>query len=392
MATYIEDADQDTKVQTEKNADEDYIRFNTYGYERMVITKGGQVGFGIDPGSSHEIKGVLCNLLGGTVTVNNSTAVAGSGTYFTSIFRVGDAIKINDQVFTVAAVTDDTNLTLDSAYSGYYSGSTCYYNTGLLRIRNGDNTIKFELDRSGRVHIDGSSPKNKLDVGGAAVIGSSYAGVNTAPSNGLLVEGNVGIGTSSPAERLHTYKTGNYTNKLLVEQGTNYGAEIRLKDTVKEWSISENVYVGESLCIRNISDSDTLMTLTATSKVGIGTTNPGRKLFVSGDAGGTTQWYNDSDIELKSNVKTIDNALNKIVKLRGVNFEWKDKENRPKGLQIGLVAQEVKDIIPEVVEKKGEYYSLATANLVALLIEAVKEQQEQIKGLKEEINLIVNKK
>ena len=246
------------------------------------------------------------------------------------------------------------------------------------------------------------SPREKITAVGYAYQSEKLGGhgydyfVDTATTQNIAgtktFSGNVGIGTSSPAERLHTYKTGNYTNKLLVEQGTDYGAEIKLKDTVKEWSISEDVYVGGALCIRNISDSDTLMTLTATSKVGIGTTNPGRKLFVSGDAGGTTQWYNDSDIELKSNVKTIDNALNKIVKLRGVNFEWKDKENRPKGLQIGLVAQEVKDIIPEVVEKKGEYYSLATANLVALLIEAVKEQQEQIKGLKEEINLIVNKK
>ena len=45
---------------------------------------------------------------------------------------------------------------------------------------------------------------------------------------------------------------------------------------------------------------------------------------------------------------------------------------------MGLIAQEVAEVVPEVVEKKGEYYSLATASLVPVLIEAVKEQQSQI--------------
>lgn len=48
----------------------------------------------------------------------------------------------------------------------------------------------------------GNTAKNKLDVEGAAVIGATYSGTNTAPNNGLLVEGNVGIGLTSPAAKL----------------------------------------------------------------------------------------------------------------------------------------------------------------------------------------------
>jgi len=55
---------------------------------------------------------------------------------------------------------------------------------------------------NGNVGI-GTSPVNKLDVEGAAVIGATYSGANSAPANGMLVEGNVGIGTTSPGEKLH---------------------------------------------------------------------------------------------------------------------------------------------------------------------------------------------
>jgi len=122
--------------------------------------------------------------------------------------------------------------------------------------------------------------------------------------------------------------------------------------------------------------------ITISGKVGIGTTSPTRKLWVNGDAGGTTAWYNDSDERLKKNIVQIDNGLDKVMHLRGVYFEWKDTTNHPKGRQVGLIAKEVEKVLPEVVAKKGEYYSLATSNLVPFLIEAIKEQQKQIEELK----------
>ena len=82
-----------------------------------------------------------------------------------------------------------------------------------------------------------------------------------------------------------------------------------------------------------------------------------------------------SDERLKSNIKTIENALNKVSQLRGVSFD-KDGENG-----IGVIAQEVQKVLPEVVQD-GEYLSVAYGNIVGLLIEAVKEQQNQIEDLK----------
>jgi hypothetical protein len=65
---------------------------------------------------------------------------------------------------------------------------------------------------SGNVGIGANSPVNKLDVEGGAAIGASFSGTNVAPSNGLLVQGSVGIGTASPAAQLHVHDPTNTSN------------------------------------------------------------------------------------------------------------------------------------------------------------------------------------
>ena len=85
-----------------------------------------------------------------------------------------------------------------------------------------------------------------------------------------------------------------------------------------------------------------------------------------------------SDARLKSNVLTLVNALDKVSKLRGVSFD-KDGEHG-----IGVIAQEVQKVIPEVV-MEGVYLSVAYGNLIGLLIEAIKElkiEVDDLKGLK----------
>ncbi len=83
-----------------------------------------------------------------------------------------------------------------------------------------------------------------------------------------------------------------------------------------------------------------------------------------------------SDMNLKSDIRTIDNALNKVCDLRGVFFT-KDGE-----AGTGVIAQEIENILPEVV-KDGEYKSVAYGNIVGVLIEAIKELREEVKSLKE---------
>jgi hypothetical protein len=113
------------------------------------------------------------------------------------------------------------------------------------------------------------------------------------------------------------------------------------------------------------------------------------------DLNGTTYCYYlqsatsvraDSDRRIKDNIETITDALNKVKKLRGTTFTRKDLQDKNKK-HIGLIAQEVLEVIPEVVGGSEETtYSVGYGELVAVLIEAIKEQQEQIEEMRNLIN------
>jgi hypothetical protein len=93
-----------------------------------------------------------------------------------------------------------------------------------------------------------------------------------------------------------------------------------------------------------------------------------------------------SDQRLKKNILGIDNALSKVVQMRGVTYDWKTEEfpekNFSKGLQYGLIAQELEAIVPELVSTDNEgWKSVEYSHIVPLLIEAIKEQQKTIDRL-----------
>ena len=98
-------------------------------------------------------------------------------------------------------------------------------------------------------------------------------------------------------------------------------------------------------------------------------------------AAGAATFNNDitafSDERLKSDIRTIDNALNLVGDMRGVYF------NRDGVAGTGVIAQEIQDILPEVVHDKQEYLSVAYGNMVGVLIEAIKELKKEVETLKE---------
>lgn len=91
--------------------------------------------------------------------------------------------------------TAGKNVFLTTDASGAYVGTYGYDDLCFQT----NHTNQMILSRDGSVGIGTTSPTNKLGVSGAAAIGSSYAGTYTAPSNGLLVQGNVGIGVTNAA-------------------------------------------------------------------------------------------------------------------------------------------------------------------------------------------------
>jgi len=94
----------------------------------------------------------------------------------------------------------------------------------------------------------------------------------------------------------------------------------------------------------------------------------------------------NSDARIKTNIKTLENALDKVKSLRGVSFERKDSGIK----NIGVIAQEVEAIVPELVRESDGLKSVAYGNIVALLIEAVKEQNKKIEELEKICQSISN--
>ncbi len=118
------------------------------------------------------------------------------------------------------------------------------------------------------------------------------------------------------------------------------------------------------------------------TNVGIGSTNPQYKLEVVGTSGiGADAFIYRSDRNLKFNIKKIDNALEKIKALEGVTFKWRVDGSS----SIGLIAQDVEKVFPELVTGKEGKRGVQYGNLVAPLIEAIKEQQQQIDNLQQRI-------
>jgi hypothetical protein len=103
--------------------------------------------------------------------------------------------------------------------------------------------------------------------------------------------------------------------------------------------------------------------------------NPSTGLLVAQD-------FNSlSDIRYKENVETIDGAVDKVKQLRGVEFDWK----KTPGSSVGVIAQEVQEVYPQLVTEGEEKITVNYNGLVGLLIQAVKEQADEIAALKEKL-------
>lgn len=139
------------------------------------------------------------------------------------------------------------------------------------------------------------------------------------------------------------------------------------------------------------------MITNGSARIGIGTPSPTQALQVIGNICYTGTIGACSDVRYKRNVKELDKALDAVMKMRGVRYSWKADEfpemQFDKGTQVGFVAQEVKEVLPEaVMEQPDGSLSVDYSRVTPLLLEALKElrglvrnQQSQIEELKAEL-------
>jgi hypothetical protein len=106
------------------------------------------------------------------------------------------------------------------------------------------------------------------------------------------------------------------------------------------------------------------------------------------DAANDIVAYSSSDRRFKENIKNIPNALAKVLRIGGYEFDWISNVelHGHEGHDIGVIAQEIEEILPELVQtRESGYKAVKYDKLVALLIEGMKEQQVQIDNLKSEV-------
>jgi len=250
--------------------------------------------------------------------------------------------------------------------------------------------------------------------------------------------GYLGIGTVTPANYIHFIKAGptgagiwqtywqntgtgdaisqwynaNAGNGNRVAMGvTNYNSNIYEAVGVYGLAYNTATVAGSGVIgtigVKGFNNSSEGNGVEAGFTGGTSSTAEGWALFADGWGGGLTAWQNVSDARIKKNIQTIPNALNKVMRLRGVEYNY-DKTNYPMlnvsetEKQIGFVAQEVEAVMPELIREANirasgglpqtadtktpaSSYLLKTfsySSIVPVLVEALKEQQQIIEDLK----------
>lgn len=122
----------------------------------------------------------------------------------------------------------------------------------------------------------------------------------------------------------------------------------------------------------------------ANGYIGIGDTAPSVALDVVGDIDYTGVITDVSDERLKDNIKVIDNALDKIIEIKGVSFTMKDDVT--KKIELGLIAQDVEKVFPNlVIEKSDGMKTLNYIGMIGPIVEAIKELKAENEDLKRRI-------
>jgi len=260
------------------------------------------------------------------------------------------------------------------------------------------------LNFNGKVGIGTSNPQATLEINGGSgdrlafwrsadntlevqtlldgVALSSYPYGGDAQNKLILqpLVGNVGIGTLSPSTKLH------------VSPG-----QITLDGTINPYvGLNNGTYQGYCEITSNVLgltyNGSVRLAINASGYVGIGTTLPGQKLDIvagNGRVASGYSWLTNSDVRYKKNISTLQDCLDKVMAIRGVSFDLisDSLDVGTRGKNIGFIAQELENVVPEVVVTGSDgYKAVAYDKITAVLTEAIKEQQKQIESQQKEID------
>ena len=284
------------------------------------------------------------------VTMNHSDSNAN----YPLVWRSGNTAYYTDEVYVNPGQNKITATTFSGALSGNATSATT---AGSITSQANSATITASTANTASqiVQRDGSGD---IQV---RLLRSNYASTQALPSTGFLM----GQVNTSSDNYVRPHTKAQILSFLNVADGANaYSLPTYPANMNQYVRTTDNVHF-EGLMVGQTSGS---------------TANTIRCV-------GDVVAYYSSDKRLKDNIKPIENSLDKVNKLTGYEFDWNDKQEVYEGHDIGVIAQEVEEVAPEIVETREHdgYKAVKYEKLTALLINAVNELTEQNKELKSEV-------
>ena len=344
-----------------------YFRVDIDNSEKMRIDSSGNVGIGTDsPSNTLDVRGTMRydgRLLTNSTTADGSAAapsIVVGYDYDNGFFRPSS----NTIGFTTGG---SERMRIDST-GNVGIGTTSPSKTLVINENDSECVAIIKSSDTGTAGLFLGGQTDEIK--GGIVFNNSdnslqLRGHNNAERMRIDSSGNVAIGTSAPAARLHLSR---------ATDGSEASPHFRIDGaastyTANHWLDSNAYYMGQNSTFRSL-------------RIYSGAETSGVHL-----ASGGTSWGTFSDERLKYDVEPVENAVESLSNLRTVKYRLKDVDSAEDKKKIGLMAQDLVGVLDEVIDpvkKTGddtEYMSVRYTELVPVLVKAIQEQQTLIESL-----------
>jgi len=404
----------------------DYNSVGTSSNSRISASSNGDLTFFSTNASINSSTGTIILRNGGIsvgCTVNATSITAGGS------LTIAGGASVNQTMFVGCGISSPHNTnTIGSIYTtggnvgvNLINPSYTFDVNGSFRTQSDSTQSIFTSNNTSNVislnnkHSEGYSEimfLNSADIQKCSIgygnVGSNalYAGTAYFKSaSGVPIKVIAGNNTSNPLQinandnSLSITSTSNAVDTSSGSLQVSGGASF-VKDVFIGGRLECNNFSIDSLNIVNMSSSNLISTnvsaasvtitesflVTGSGKVGIRNTNPNYALDVDGDVFASGNIIGFSDMRIKTDIVTIQSALEKVNKLRGVYFTHKHTKVRG----VGVIAQEIQNVLPEVVidNRDDGYLGVAYGNVIGLLIEAIKDLSKENKELRKQVQLL----